>query len=66
MDDSTSYADLVLPDHTCLESCLKDVLMPSLGYPLLGFGQPAVQPLSDTRNTGDVLIELAKEPLNSA
>ncbi len=61
VDDSTSYSDLVLPDHTYLEGWSDDVLVPSLGYPVLGLGQPVVQPLYDTKNTGDVLIELAQE-----
>ncbi|TEU19322.1 MAG: twin-arginine translocation signal domain-containing protein [Anaerolineales bacterium] len=61
MDDSTSYADLILPDHTYLEGWSDDVLVPSLGYPVLGLGQPAVRPLYDTRNAGDVLIQLTKE-----
>jgi anaerobic selenocysteine-containing dehydrogenase len=61
MDDSTSFADLVLPDHVYLEKWVSDVLLPSLGYPVLGLGQPVVQPLYDTKDTGDVLIELARE-----
>jgi len=61
MDDSTSYADLILPDHVYLEKWGEDVLVPSLGYPVVGLGQPVVQPLYDTRNTGDVLIQLAQE-----
>jgi len=60
MDDSTSYADLILPGHVYLEEWGDDVLLPSLGYPVLGLGQPAVQPLYDTRHTGDVLIQLAR------
>ncbi len=60
MDESTSYADLVLPDHVYLEKWASDVLIPSLGYPVLGLGQPVVQPLYDTKNTGDALIELAR------
>ncbi|MCK5652001.1 MAG: molybdopterin-dependent oxidoreductase, partial [Gemmatimonadetes bacterium] len=61
VDDSTSHADLVLPEHTYFERWNTDVLVPSLGYPVLALGQPAVQPLYDTRNTGDVLIELANK-----
>lgn len=60
MDDSTSYADLILPGPVYLEEWSDDVLLPSLGYPVLGLGQPAVQPLYDTRPTGDVLIQLAR------
>ncbi len=61
MDDSASYADLILPDHTYLEGWSDDVLLPSLGYPVLGLGQPAIQPLYDTRNAGDVLVELTRK-----
>lgn len=61
IDDSTSYVDLILPDHVYLEKWVSDVLIPSLGYPVLGLGQPVVQPLYDTKDTGDVLIELARE-----
>jgi anaerobic selenocysteine-containing dehydrogenase len=61
LDDSTSYADLILPGHVYLEGWGDDVLVPSLGYPVLGLGQPAVQPLYDTRNAGDVLIQLTKK-----
>ncbi len=61
MDDSTAYADLLLPDHTYLEAWNEDVLVPSLGYPVLGLGQPAIQPLYDTQHTGDVLIELTRK-----
>jgi anaerobic selenocysteine-containing dehydrogenase len=61
MDESTSHADLVLPDHTYLEGWSEDVLVPSLGYPVLGLGQPAIQPLYDTQHTGDVLIALTRK-----
>ncbi|UCC63542.1 MAG: molybdopterin-dependent oxidoreductase, partial [Anaerolineae bacterium] len=61
MDDSTLHADLVLPDPTYLEGWGDDFLLPSLGYPVLALGQPAVQPLYDTRHTGDVLIELTRK-----
>jgi anaerobic selenocysteine-containing dehydrogenase len=58
--DSTAYADLILPDHAYLER-LQDVpLPPSLGYPVVGLGQPVVAPLFDTRHTGDVLLEIAR------
>jgi anaerobic selenocysteine-containing dehydrogenase len=59
LDDSTAYADLILPDHTYLER-LQDVSPPpSLGYPVVGLAQPAVAPLFDTRHTGDALLEIA-------
>ncbi len=61
LDDSSAYADLILPDHVYLER-LQDVeMVPSTGYPVVGLRQPVVQPLYDTRHTGDVLIQVAKE-----
>jgi anaerobic selenocysteine-containing dehydrogenase len=61
LDDSSMYADLILPDHVYLER-LQDVeMVPSTGYPVVGLRQPVVQPLYDTRHTGDVLIQVAKE-----
>ena len=60
LDETTAHADLILPDHTYLERWHDDVIYPSLGYPVISLRQPVVEPLFDTRNTGDVLIELAK------
>jgi len=61
LDDSSVYADLILPDHTYLER-LQDVeMVPSTGYPVVGLRQPVVAPLFDTRHTGDVLVEVAKK-----
>jgi anaerobic selenocysteine-containing dehydrogenase len=60
LDDSSLYADLILPDHTYLER-LQDVeMVPSTGYPVVGLRQPVVAPLFDTRHTGDVLLEMAQ------
>jgi anaerobic selenocysteine-containing dehydrogenase len=60
--DETSYmADLVLPDHTYLEKT-DDIAEPTgLQYPLYGLTTPVVDPIYDTRNTGDVIIQLAKQ-----
>jgi anaerobic selenocysteine-containing dehydrogenase len=59
MDDSSTYADLILPDHTFLERLQDDEIEPSLGYAVLGLRQPVVSPLFDTRDTGDVMIDIA-------
>ena len=61
LDESTEYADLVLPDHTYLEKWQDDPILPSVGYPLLGIKQPVIAPLYDTRHTGDVIINITKE-----
>lgn len=59
LDETAQYADLILPDHTFLERW-QDDFMEGLGYPGVALRQPMVEPLHDTRNTGDVLIELAR------
>jgi anaerobic selenocysteine-containing dehydrogenase len=58
LDETAMMADLILPDHTYLEK-IDDVECPSLQYSFYGMTQPVVAPLYDTRNTGDVIIELA-------
>ncbi len=58
-DDTTLYADLVLPDHTFMERLDDDTVAPTLGYPMVGIRQPAVEPLYDTANAGDVIITMA-------
>lgn len=61
LDDSSKYADLILPDHTFLERLQDDEIEPSLGYSVVGLRQPVVKPLLDTRDTGDVLIQIAQK-----
>lgn len=60
MDESTAVSDLVLPDHTYLERWQLDVISPSVGFPLFSIRQPVVEPLHDTRSTGEVLIQIAR------
>lgn len=59
MDETAQYADLILPDHTFLERW-QDDFIEGLGYPGVALRQPVVDPVHDTRNAGDVLIELAQ------
>lgn len=61
IEDSDLYADYILPNHTFLERWIAAPVYPSVGYPMLAVGQPAVEPLYDTRATGDVLIQLAHQ-----
>ena len=58
-EETSVYADYILPDPTFLERWIAVPLLPSLGYPVLAMGQPVVEPLCDTRAFGDVLIQLA-------
>jgi len=61
IEETSAYADYILPDHTFLERWIAAPLQPSLGYPVLAVGQPVVEPLYDTRAFGDVLIQLARQ-----
>ena len=61
MDESTSQADLVLPDHTTLERWEAAPAPPVLPYPLLALGQPAVAPFRDTMHSADVLMRIAQK-----
>ncbi|MBI3895738.1 MAG: molybdopterin-dependent oxidoreductase [Acidobacteria bacterium] len=56
-DETTDLAHLVLPDHTPLEQW--GDFRPAAGVHSLM--QPAMNPVFDTRSTGDVLLELAKQ-----
>jgi anaerobic selenocysteine-containing dehydrogenase len=61
MDETTLSSDLVLPDGTYLERWQDDGGEPGPGFPMFGLRSPAIQPLLyDVRNTGDVLIQIAK------
>ena len=60
LDESSSLADLICADHHWLEAWGDDV--PDIGLPVqtVSFQQPAVRPLYDTRQTGDVMLEIAR------
>jgi anaerobic selenocysteine-containing dehydrogenase len=61
LDETTTYADLVLPDGTYLERWQDDHVEPGLGFPMFGLRSPVLEkPLYDTRNTGDVIIQMAR------
>jgi anaerobic selenocysteine-containing dehydrogenase len=60
MDDSTYFADLVLPDHTPLERWQDDPLFLNNGFSVFGIRQPVIEPRYQTKATGDALLTLAK------
>jgi anaerobic selenocysteine-containing dehydrogenase len=69
MDETTNLADLILPDSTYLERWQDDQVTHLAGITLFGIGKPVVPPLYDTRQTEDVVLQLAKglgEPVASA
>jgi anaerobic selenocysteine-containing dehydrogenase/Fe-S-cluster-containing dehydrogenase component len=58
MDETAAACDLVLPDHHPLEQWADS--RPRAGVHALQ--QPVVQPVFDTRHTGDVLLRVAERP----
>ena len=60
INETTEYADLILPDHTFLEKWDESSNIPSIGFTHVGIQHPIVEPFFDTRHTGDVLIDIAQ------
>ena len=52
-------ADLILPDHSYLESWGYQITAPAGDRPAISSQQPVVAPLYDTRATSDVILDLA-------
>src|SRR5690606_21433145 len=65
---TAAHADLILPASTFLEVWGDDYLS-GTGYAGVSLRQPVVEPLYDTRDPGDVLLQLARligSPLSAA
>jgi menaquinone reductase, molybdopterin-binding-like subunit len=60
LDETSVLADVVLPDHSPLESWLDDVPESGSAEAVLTLAAPAMRPLHDTRAMPDVLLEIAK------
>ncbi len=61
IDDTALMADLALPDHTNLEK-MDEVIWPmGIQYPFYAISRPVLKPIYNTRNLGDVIIQLAKK-----
>jgi anaerobic selenocysteine-containing dehydrogenase len=59
LDESAHFANLVLPDHTYLERW-QDALAPAaVAFPVWAVVQPVIEPLHDTRASGDVILDVA-------
>ncbi len=59
LDETTLWADLVLPDHTYLESWGYQVPSPGADRPVVNSIQPVAAPLFDTRSTSNVILTIA-------
>jgi anaerobic selenocysteine-containing dehydrogenase len=59
VDDTTAHADLILPDHTFLESWTDSLPESGSLVAVASAAGPVMRPLYNTRSTPDVLIEIA-------
>lgn len=60
LDETSSHADLVLPDHSFLESWLDDVPESGTAQAVVSLAPPALRPLHNTRAMPDALLEAAQ------
>lgn len=60
LDETSSMADLILPDHAPLESWLDHTPESGAAGTVASLAAPAVHPLYDTRPMTDVLLQLAQ------
>ena len=60
LDESSSRADVVLPDSTYLERWQDDQVTHLAGFSCVSLAGPATPPRHDTRNTADVVLRLAR------
>ena len=58
INETTEWADLILPDHTYLESTLAVSCEPPV-VKGLSLRQPAIPPIHNTRDATDILIDIA-------
>jgi len=61
MDETAANADLILPNHVFLERFEDVPFARGFPRPIIGLTRPAVEPLYNTRHTGDVIIRLAQK-----
>jgi len=63
IDETSVWADLILPDRMSLEDWGDDIPEPGPGYQTLGFQQPVVNPLHDLDPLSfpDVMLTVAQE-----
>jgi anaerobic selenocysteine-containing dehydrogenase len=69
MDETAARADLILPSHIYLERYEDVPFARGFPQPIISLTQPVVAPLYDTRNIGDVIIQMARnmgDPLAAA
>jgi anaerobic selenocysteine-containing dehydrogenase len=60
LDETSSLADLILPDHSFLESWAESVPESGAMIAVVGAAPPVMRPLHQTRATGDVLLAISR------
>lgn len=60
-DETASLADFILPTHVPLESWQGFTTPTGVSFSTVALGKPIVEPLGDTRDVGDVLLELGRQ-----
>src|SRR5262245_48049069 len=58
IDDTSAYADLILPDHSFLESWIESAAESGARDAVATVAGPVMKPLHNTRATADVLVEV--------
>jgi anaerobic selenocysteine-containing dehydrogenase len=61
MNETNAYADLILPEHIFLENWEASRGVPTVEFLHFGVQQPVIEPLYNTRNFGDVILELGRK-----
>ena len=61
VDETSQLADLILPDHSPLESWLNDIPNSGTNQAVVSLSAPAMQPLHDTRAMPDTLLGIAHQ-----
>ena len=61
IDDTSILADLILPDHSPLESWLDDIPESGTAQTVASLTPPALRPLYNTRAMPDVLLDVAHQ-----
>jgi menaquinone reductase, molybdopterin-binding-like subunit len=59
IDETSAFADLILPDHAPLESWIDDIPESGATQSVVSLAPPAVHPLHNTRAMPDVLLDIA-------
>jgi anaerobic selenocysteine-containing dehydrogenase len=59
MDETAARSHMILPQHLFLERYQDVAAARGFPEPIIGLVQPVVEPLYDTRHSGDILIQIA-------